>query len=51
MLFAVFRPRARKKSVACRLTDGWIAAAITYAAAGLVSVVLQDWVAEFDVIG
>ena len=51
MLFAVFRPRARKKSVACRLADGWIAAAITYAAAGLVSVVLQDWVAEFDVIG
>ena len=50
MLFAVFRPRARKKSVACRLVDGLMAAAITYAAAGLVSVVLQDWTAEFDVV-
>ena len=51
MFFAVFRPRARKKSAACRLADGVIAAAITYAAAGLVSVVLQDWAADFDVIG
>ena len=50
MLFAVFRPRARKKSAACRLADGLMAAAITYAAAGLVSVVLQDWTAEFDVV-
>ena len=50
MLFAVFRPRACKKSVACRLADGVIAAAITYAATGLVSVVLQDWTAEFDVV-
>ena len=51
MLLAIFRRRGCQRSVARRLPDGLVAAAITYAAAGLVSVVLQDWTAEFDVIG